>query len=71
MEQCRVAGQDVYIKDLQDVYYYLRRITNDGFAYVVEQIVDGNLSDKYDKIYDLEGEVSSLKEILKRAKLIE
>ena len=57
MEQCNVAGQDVYIKDLQDVYYYLRRITNDDFADIVEQIVDGKLSDKDDAIYDLETEI--------------
>lgn len=57
MERCKVAGQYVYIKDLQDVYYYLRRITNDDFADIVEQIVDGKLSDKDDAIYDLETEI--------------
>ena len=71
MEQCKVAGQDVYIKDLQDVYYYLRQITNDDFADIVEQIVDGKLSDKNDEIYDLEidleeaqDEIDSLEEQL-------
>ena len=53
MEQCKVNGQDVYIRDVDDIYYYIRRLTNDGFADIVEQIVDGNLSDKDDKIYDL------------------
>ena len=57
MEQCKVSNQDVYIKDLEDVYYYIRRLTNDDFADVVEQIVDGNLSDKDDAIYDLETEI--------------
>ena len=54
MEQCKVSNQDVYIKDLEDVYYYIRQFTNDGFADIVEQIVDGKLSDKNDEIYDLE-----------------
>ena len=57
MEQCKVSNQDVFIKDLEDVYYYIRRLTNDDFADVVEQIVDGNLSDKDDAIYDLETEI--------------
>ena len=71
MEQCRVAGQDVYIKDLQDVYYYLRRITNDDFADIVEQIVEGKLSDKDTELeetqIDLEeaqDEIDSLEEQL-------
>ena len=29
MEQCKVNGQDVYIKDIDDIYYYLRQLTND------------------------------------------
>ena len=57
MEQCKVSNQDVYIKDLEDVYYYIRQFTNDDFADAVEQIVDGNLSDKDDAIYDLETEI--------------
>ena len=62
MEQCKVSNQDVYIKDLQDVYYYLRRLTNDDFADVVEQIVDGNLSDKDDAIYDVQSELDYAEE---------
>ena len=46
MEQCKVSNQDVYIKDLEDVYYYIRQFTNDDFADIVEQIVEGKLSDK-------------------------
>ena len=57
MEQCKVNGRDVFIKDLEDVYYYIRRLTNDDFADVVEQIVEGKLSDKDDAIYDLETEI--------------
>ena len=54
MEQCKVSNQDVYIKDLEDVYYYIRQFTNDDFADIVEDIIRGKLSDKDDKIYDLE-----------------
>ena len=57
MEQCKVNGQDVFIKDLEDVIYYLRQLTNDDFAEIVEGIVEGKLSDKDDKIYDLEVEL--------------
>ena len=53
MEQCKVSNQDVYIKDLEDVYYYIRQFTNDDFADAVEDIIRGKLSDKDDKIYDL------------------
>ena len=71
MEQCKVSNQDVYIKDLEDIYYYLRRLTNDDFADAVEDIIRGKLSDKDDKIYDLEidleeaqDEIDSLEEQL-------
>lgn len=57
MEQCKVSNQDVYIKDLEDVYDYIRKFVNDDFADVVEQIVEGKLSDKDDAIYDLEVEL--------------
>ena len=75
MEQCKVSNQDVYIKDLEDVYYYIRQFTNDGFADVVEQIVDGNLSDKDTELegtqIDLEeaqDEIDSLEEQLVNVK---
>ena len=57
MEQCKVSNQDVYIKDLEDVYYYIRQFTNDDFADAVEDIIRGKLSDKDDAIYDLETEL--------------
>ena len=71
MEQCKVSNQDVYIKDLEDVYYYIRQFTNDGFADIVEQIVEGKLSDKDTELeetqIDLEeaqDEIDSLEEQL-------
>ena len=57
MEQCKVNGQDVYIRDVDDIYYYLRRLTNDDFTDIVENIIDSKLSDKDDAIYDLEVEL--------------
>ena len=54
MEQCKVNGQDVYIRDVDDIYYYLRQLTNDDLTDIVESIIDGKLSEKDDKIHWLE-----------------
>ena len=54
MEQCEVNGQYVYIRDIDDIYYYLRQLTNDDFTDIVVDIIDGKLSEKDDKIHWLE-----------------
>ena len=54
MEQCEVNGQYVYIRDVDDIYYYLRKLTNDDFTDIVVDIIDSKLSDKDDKIHWLE-----------------
>ena len=58
MEQCEVNGQYVYIRDIDDIYYYLRKLTNDDFTDIVVDtvvdIIDGKLSEKDDKIHWLE-----------------
>ena len=57
MEQCKVSNQDVFIYGLEDAYDYIRKFVNDDFADAVEDIIRGKLSDKDDKIYDLEIEI--------------
>lgn len=54
MKQCKVNGQDVYIRDVDDIYYYLRQLTNDDLTDIVESIIDSKLSEKDDKIHWLE-----------------
>jgi len=62
MEQCKVKGQDVYIRDLEDIYYYLREFTNDEFTDIVVRIVEGYLSDKDDEINDVQSELDYAEE---------
>ena len=64
MEQCKVKGQDVYIENLEDIYYYLRRITNDEFTDTVECVVEGYLSDKGDEIEELQSDLANAEERL-------
>ena len=64
MEQCKVNGQDVYISDVDDIYYYLRKLTNDDLTDIVVDIIDGKLSEKDDKISELEDEIECLEEQL-------
>lgn len=62
MEQCKVKGQDVYIRDLEDIYCYLGELTNDEFTDIVEHVVEGYLSDKDDEINDVQSELEYAEE---------
>ena len=66
MEQCEVNGQYVYTRDIDDIYYYLRQLTNDDLTDIVESIIDGKLSEKDDKIHWVEAD--SLQEELEKAR---
>ena len=62
MEQCKVDNEDVWVGDLEDIYYYLRKFTNDEFTDIVEHVVEGYLSDKDDEINDVQSELDYAEE---------
>lgn len=62
MKQCKVGGTECFISNLKDIYCYIRQITNDDFADIVEIMVDSELSDKDDEIYALETELEEAHE---------
>ena len=59
VEQCKVNGQDIYITDLDDIYYYLRQL-------IKQLTID--LEEAQDKIEGLEVEADSLKKELNEAR---